>query len=81
MVNNIHKNINEDGREAMAVEGEESQEWQEAMESGRRAELKMRIRQADQEMSLEDEPEEEGPVNSLVRLSNKVRCLVRNMLV
>ena len=52
------------------------------MERGRLAELNLRIKQAEELMQIEEEEnKEEGPVVALVKLSQKVRDLVRNMLV
>jgi chromosome segregation ATPase len=63
-------------------EEEQGEEWErEAMQQGRLAELRLRLQEAEREMAVEEEGEEEGPVVALVRLSQKVKTLVKGMLV
>ena len=79
MVQNVENTINNSDQ----VIEDEDEEWKkDAMERGRLAELNLRIKQAEELMQIEEEEnKEEGPVVALVKLSQKVRDLVRNMLV
>lgn len=89
-IGNINKEIGQKTSERGIVEEEKEggevreESWEEvAMKRGRLAEMRVRIREAEELMAVEEEEEvqEEGPVVTLVKLTQKVKTLVRNMLV
>lgn len=90
-MDHVQKDIGEKTQERAGVmeeekdqnEGEKDGHWDEiALERGQLAELKVRIRQAEEMMIVEEEGgDEEGPVVALVKLTQKVKTLVRNMLI
>ena len=80
MVQKVHQTISSTS-DNLSVEGE-NEEWkEEAVRQGKLAELRWRIKQVEEEMKVVEEGEEDGPVVNLVRLSQKVKALVKGLLI